>query len=150
MKTVHSSNKNQFKDVHGLKSSKFNFALFAHYTIAKRGLRPHFHSRSRKSRKQSKILVSISNAVNINDVNVGIVVAGISGLYAALMLQELGINYENLEASDRIGGRHHTHYFDENEAYNYVECGAMRFPRVAEYDRLIGKQAFVIFKQQTG
>ncbi|RWS19400.1 hypothetical protein B4U80_14441, partial [Leptotrombidium deliense] len=81
---------------------------------------------------------------NINDVKVGIVGAGISGLYAALMLLELGINYEIFEASDRIGGRHHTYYFDENEAYNYVECGAMRFPIIAEYDILIGKQKWTL------
>ncbi|RWS09881.1 hypothetical protein B4U80_14721, partial [Leptotrombidium deliense] len=96
MKTVDSSNKNQFNVVHGLKSSKFNFALFAHYTIAKSDLKPHLHSRIRKSRKQNKM--------NINDIKVGIVGAGISGLYAALLLQELDIDYEILEASDRIGG----------------------------------------------
>ncbi|RWS19971.1 hypothetical protein B4U80_14342 [Leptotrombidium deliense] len=39
-----------------------------------------------------KVLVSISIAVNINEVNVGIVGAGVSGLYAALMLRELEIN----------------------------------------------------------
>ena len=36
---------------------------------------------------------------------VGIIGAGIGGLYAAYLLQELGIPYEILEASPRLGGR---------------------------------------------
>ncbi|RWS20046.1 hypothetical protein B4U80_12166, partial [Leptotrombidium deliense] len=71
---------------------------------------------------------------------VGVVGAGIAGLYTALLLQELGIDYEILEASEKIGGRLETHYFDKNESYNYVEIGGMRFPKVPEFDRFIGKQ----------
>ena len=36
---------------------------------------------------------------------IGIVGAGATGLYAALILQDLGIEYEILEATDRVGGR---------------------------------------------
>ncbi|RWS19692.1 hypothetical protein B4U80_14961, partial [Leptotrombidium deliense] len=84
----------QFNVVNGLKYSKFNFPLLAHYAAAKSDLKPFPHSRIRKQRNFK---------ININDLKVGIVGAGISGLYTALLLQELGIDYEILEASERIG-----------------------------------------------
>lgn len=43
---------------------------------------------------------------------VGILGAGASGLYSALLLHSLGIDYEILEADCRVGGRIYTHYFD--------------------------------------
>ena len=52
---------------------------------------------------------STSAAENLT---VGIVGAGASGLYAAILLQSLDIDYEILEANDRPGGRILTHYFD--------------------------------------
>ncbi|KAI1340966.1 hypothetical protein F5Y15DRAFT_414687 [Xylariaceae sp. FL0016] len=59
---------------------------------------------------------------------VGIVGGGIAGLYTALILQDLGLDYEILEANpDRIGGRLYTHYFEKKE-HQYYDIGAMRFP----------------------
>ncbi|RWS20940.1 hypothetical protein B4U80_14208 [Leptotrombidium deliense] len=55
--------------------------------------------------------------------------AGSAGLYAALLLNELRINYEIIESSHRIGGRIYTYLFDNRE-YNYVEMSAMRFPLI--------------------
>jgi hypothetical protein len=46
-------------------------------------------------------------------VTVGIVGAGAAGLYAAMILESLGIDYEILESSQRIGGRIFTYRFDE-------------------------------------
>jgi len=46
---------------------------------------------------------------------VGIVGAGIAGLYSAILLESLGIDYEVLEANTRIGGRIYTHRFDEKK-----------------------------------
>ena len=43
---------------------------------------------------------------------VGIIGAGASGLYAAILLQSLSIEHEILEAQDCLGGRILTHYFD--------------------------------------
>ncbi|RWS21579.1 hypothetical protein B4U80_14128 [Leptotrombidium deliense] len=72
-------------------------------------------------------------------VKVGIVGAGISGLYTALILQDLGIDYELFEASNRIGGRIFTHYFNNDSSnLNYVDLGAMRLPNCTAYDRLLG------------
>lgn len=44
---------------------------------------------------------------------VGIIGAGVGGLYTALLLDSLGIDYDILEASDRVGGRIFTHRFNE-------------------------------------
>lgn len=49
---------------------------------------------------------------------VGIIGAGAAGLYAALLLDTLGIEYDILEASDRVGGRIYTHRFNETEWSN--------------------------------
>jgi monoamine oxidase len=48
--------------------------------------------------------------------------AGAAGLYAAMLLQSLGIHYEILEGSDRIGGRMYIHRFDE-PAWNAFKSG---------------------------
>ncbi|EIW78309.1 hypothetical protein CONPUDRAFT_60817 [Coniophora puteana RWD-64-598 SS2] len=60
---------------------------------------------------------------------IGILGAGIGGLYVALILDSLDItNYEIIEASDRVGGRLLTHHFSRDEPYAYYDAGAMRFP----------------------
>lgn len=70
------------------------------------------------------------------DINIGIVGGGMAGLYAGLLLQELGINYHIFEASgERLGGRVRTHYFS-NHTHSYAELGAMRFPVNVLQDRL--------------
>ncbi|KAG1733554.1 hypothetical protein EDB19DRAFT_1855077 [Suillus lakei] len=59
---------------------------------------------------------------------VGILGAGVGGLYTALILDSLNIEYEILEASDRTGGRLLTHKFLGGGEYDYYDVGAMRFP----------------------
>jgi len=44
---------------------------------------------------------------------VGIIGAGAAGLYAAMLLDSLGIDYDIHEASDRVGGRIYTYHFDQ-------------------------------------
>ncbi|KAE8167779.1 major facilitator superfamily domain-containing protein [Aspergillus tamarii] len=70
--------------------------------------------------------------------NVGIVGAGISGLYIALSLQRQGHNVTVFEATSRIGGRIYTHRFQPlNEGEDvYFEAGAMRIPRSSLHDRV--------------
>jgi hypothetical protein len=79
---------------------------------------------------------------------VGILGAGVSGLYSALILQSLNVSYEIIEASDRTGGRLFTHKFAGGGFYDYFvsinhyyfnhnlpnisdclqDVGAMRYP----------------------
>ncbi|KIP03625.1 hypothetical protein PHLGIDRAFT_77283 [Phlebiopsis gigantea 11061_1 CR5-6] len=73
---------------------------------------------------------------------VGIIGGGIGGLYAAKLLQEAGVPYEILEATDHVGGRLYTHHFDTPNKYDYYDVGAMRFP-----DTPIMKPVFDLFKE---
>ncbi|KAI5988635.1 hypothetical protein EDC04DRAFT_2588696 [Pisolithus marmoratus] len=59
---------------------------------------------------------------------VGILGAGVGGLYTALILDSLGIDFEILEASSRVGGRLSTYKFPEGKKYDYYDAGAMRYP----------------------
>ncbi|KZS88406.1 FAD/NAD(P)-binding domain-containing protein [Sistotremastrum niveocremeum HHB9708] len=72
---------------------------------------------------------------------VGIIGAGIAGLYAAMILKSLGYDYEILEASQRIGGRAYTYHFNLPppgcpENYDYYDIGAMRFPDIPWMQRV--------------
>ncbi|WP_435579675.1 FAD-dependent oxidoreductase [Gilvibacter sp.] len=66
---------------------------------------------------------------------VGIVGGGFAGMYAGLILQSLGLEFEIFEASDRVGGRIDTWYsknYDPNnpdQACLYGEVGGMRVPQ---------------------
>lgn len=55
-------------------------------------------------------------------VPVGILGGGMAGLYAALMLASQGIPFQILEATDRIGGRCYTHYFEGGGEWDYYVC----------------------------
>ena len=50
---------------------------------------------------------------------VGILGAGVGGLYTALILQSLGIPFEIIEVSNRIGGRLYTYKFKHDKAGKY-------------------------------
>ncbi|KAG2121986.1 uncharacterized protein EDB93DRAFT_1300094, partial [Suillus bovinus] len=76
----------------------------------------------------SKLPLSLDGALDKSNNTVGILGAGVGGLYTALMLDSLGINYEILEASDRTGGRLFTYKFQDGGEYDYYDVGAMRFP----------------------
>jgi hypothetical protein len=75
------------------------------------------------------------------NMHVGIIGAGMAGLYTAMILKDLGISCEILEASDRPGGRIYTHKFDDRPG-NYYDVGAMRFPAIA-----IMKRTFMLFER---
>ncbi|KAI6106546.1 hypothetical protein EDD16DRAFT_1523887 [Pisolithus croceorrhizus] len=62
------------------------------------------------------------------DKKVGILGAGVGGLYTALILDSLGIEFEILGASDRVGGRLSTYKFLRGQRYDYYDTGAMRYP----------------------
>ena len=58
---------------------------------------------------------------------IGIVGAGVAGLYSALLLRRQGHQVHIFEASSRVGGRIYTHRFSA-QAHQYFEAGAMRLP----------------------
>lgn len=68
---------------------------------------------------------------------VGIAGGGFAGMYAGLILQSLGIEFEIFENSDRVGGRIKTWYSDDynekqkDKACLYGEVGGMRLPQFA-------------------
>lgn len=80
------------------------------------------------------------------DLPIGIIGAGTAGLYAAMILQSLNVDYEILESTDRIGGRILTHRFNGEAGWNapvgtaarydYFDIGAMRYPRIPFMDRV--------------
>ena len=57
-----------------------------------------------------------------HNAKVCIVGAGMAGLYAALILDHLGVPYDILEAADRPGGRVLTHYFSTRK-HDYYDVG---------------------------
>eukprot|EP00475_Leptophrys_vorax_P035814 TRINITY_DN5953_c0_g1_i2.p1 TRINITY_DN5953_c0_g1~~TRINITY_DN5953_c0_g1_i2.p1 ORF type:complete len:867 (-),score=210.06 TRINITY_DN5953_c0_g1_i2:68-2668(-) len=78
---------------------------------------------------------------------VGIVGAGMAGLYAAIILKDLGIDFDILEANPkRIGGRVYTYHFDSKDEFDYFEVGAMRFPKIKIMDRLLGDKPNCLVK----
>ncbi|KAF9875231.1 l-amino acid oxidase [Colletotrichum karsti] len=83
---------------------------------------------------------------------VGIIGGGAAGLYAGILLDSLGIDYDIHEVSDRIGGRIYTYHFDketwdnstpaDGAYYDYYDVGAMRFPPMPYMDRIIGNKSW--------
>ncbi|KAG1779144.1 hypothetical protein EV702DRAFT_123981 [Suillus placidus] len=74
------------------------------------------------------------------DVKFCIIGAGVAGLYIAMILKELGIPFDLVEASDRAGGRFYTHRFSE-APHDYYDVGAMRW---SEFPMM--KKALVLFE----
>ena len=53
---------------------------------------------------------------------IGIIGAGCAGLYTAMILESLGLDFEIIEASNRIGGRLHTRKMGARPNDYYVRC----------------------------
>ena len=74
-----------------------------------------------------KLGLDVSDSLEISDdenrflpqLEVGILGAGVGGLYTALIFDSLDIKYEILEASNRAGGRLSTYKFPNSGKYDY-------------------------------
>lgn len=114
---------------------------FSRGAFAKMVVRRHKEAAGIRSSDQQRAL---RIREEITEQKIGIIGAGMAGLYAALILDSLGFsNYEILEANpDRVGGRVFTRYFDGPPGalskWNYIDFGAMRFPCITIMDRVIG------------
>jgi len=120
-------------------------------------------------RKVEKKIVQRSQVRDENPsskLKIGIIGAGSAGMYAALLLRDIGVDadVEVMEANpDRIGGRMYTYHFDQKkdgngnqekpkkgtaEYYNYFDAGAMRFPEIDSMYRVIGKPSLTDEEQK--
>lgn len=61
------------------------------------------------------------------DVKIAVIGAGEAGLSAALELRKIGCDITLFEASNRVGGRVYTYYFDRNKKH-FGEFGPMNIP----------------------
>ena len=104
---------------------------FSDYVIEKHGKK--YLETLQKQRKAAQDRPSLS--IDADQAVVGIVGGGFAGMYAGLILQSLGIEFEIFEASDRVGGRIDTWYStnynaeDVDKANLYGEVGGMRVPQ---------------------
>jgi monoamine oxidase len=93
--------------------------------------------RSKNVRLMRKTGFSLEAKEEAGQPVVGIVGGGFAGMYAGLILQSLGIEFEIFESSDRVGGRiktwYSTDYNEKNKdkACLYGEVGGMRLPQFA-------------------
>ncbi|KAL1917115.1 uncharacterized protein VTP21DRAFT_5313 [Calcarisporiella thermophila] len=97
------------KLVHDFDKRRIGIQKNRHYNVADHYMKRHFASK------------------DLKEIKIGIVGAGMAGLFSAMLLDSVGVNYEILEGSGRLGGRVHTEYFGEDEN-EYAELGAMRLP----------------------
>lgn len=82
----------------------------------------------KRSAERAEVTPPPTSTKSADKLRIGIVGGGMAGMYAALLLEQLGISYQIFEASgERVGGRVLTHYFN-NAPHQYAELGAMRFP----------------------
>ncbi|MBE6066825.1 MAG: FAD-dependent oxidoreductase [Clostridium lundense] len=74
-----------------------------------------------------KDITTIAPKNSGKNVKVAVIGAGEAGLAAAFELKKIGCDITIFEASNRVGGRVYTHYFDCEGKYP-AELGAMRIP----------------------
>jgi len=73
-------------------------------------------------------ILNIAKPGSFKGIKIGIIGAGLSGLSSAFELRKLGFDSTRREAaSERIGGRVYTYYFDKQKTL-YGEFGPMRMP----------------------
>lgn len=77
--------------------------------------------------KPPKDITTICTEECGKNIKVAVIGAGAAGLAAAFELKKVGCNITIFEATNRVGGRVLTHYFDESKKY-FADLGAQRVP----------------------
>ncbi|KVT45132.1 flavin monoamine oxidase family protein [Burkholderia ubonensis] len=119
---------NQLSQAAALRRETFRKAMFEHWGA-------HLFKQRAGKPVRARASTRLTGQRKLGDLKVGIVGGGMAGLYAGLLLQELGIQFEIFEAAPTPGGRVRTHYFN-NGSHQYAEMGAMRFPHNSMQSRL--------------
>jgi hypothetical protein len=107
--------------------SQYRYDVYAHYG---RCLIEYYHERQKSKLLPKPYLDCLAcgfipkSSVTLSTpggdiVPIGILGGGAGGLYTALILDSLGIQYEILEASGRTGGRLFTYKFPTGGRYDY-------------------------------
>ena len=135
-------NKTQSSPLHTARGTSAVRSAFARWLLANYGA--NYRSTVKEQRRSAAALRASQGpagyrlAAAPDQPQVGIVGGGFAGMFAGLILQSLGIEFELFEASDRVGGRIHTWYStdydpkDKNRAGLYGELGGMRLPQFSE------------------
>ncbi|MDA9774414.1 FAD-dependent oxidoreductase [Saprospiraceae bacterium] len=139
--SYYSFNPEDFKNAEKKPKSRSLRKAFSEWIIENHGqdyIEELVRQRGRKENAGLKRMLS-RDAKKVDDQPlVGIVGGGFAGMYAGLILQSLGIEFEIFESSDRVGGRIDTWYSDDydakdpNKAGLYGEVGGMRVPQFSE------------------
>lgn len=106
--------------------------MFSRVPRGKSSLRAAYQAWCESQTPMKRVRPSMNPKVDPAAISVGILGAGMAGLYAALILRSLGIRVHLFEANPaRIGGRVYTYRFDSSQN-QYFEAGAMRLPDIPE------------------
>lgn len=95
------------------------------------------YTRELRTQQKSVAATKLRQRFAAEPLVVGIVGGGFAGLFAGLLLQSIGIEFQIFESSPRFGGRIHTWYSSSHEpgdpqtAGLYGELGGMRLPQFA-------------------
>lgn len=119
---------NRISEAAALRRETFRKAMFEHWGA-------HLFKQRAGQPVRARASTRLTGQRKLGDLKVGIVGGGMAGLYAGLLLQELGIQFEIFEAAPTPGGRVRTHYFNDG-SHQYAEMGAMRFPHNSMQSRL--------------
>jgi len=107
--------------------------FYAHFNILNLERSPEDHEIPREpvSMASESAIKPADNIIPVGPLEkIGIIGAGVGGLYAAMMLQSLRIPFEILECTGRAGGRFFTHYFSGAEN-DYFVSDPGRFIRIS-------------------
>ena len=114
------------------------YAHRARFAIAKHHAKPEHQIILQEAPKLKVILDEFDLQVASDEKPVGIIGAGMAGLYTAMIFDSLDIPYEIIEAdTSRVGGRVYTKYFGDPSGSDYKYYVSVEPPTVAHFDHSV-------------